>query len=191
MTDIEELADTLRALANALDTMGADWAVCGSLASTTYGEPRATNDIDVVAALSVPEARKLARALSATFYADEDMAVEAAQRGASFNVIHEKTFLKVDLFLPHPGPMGRGQLDRRRRLELMPGVEVPVLGPEDTVLQKLRWFAQTGETSDRQWRDLLSVVRAVELDRPFIDQRAAGAGLTALLERLLLEALED
>lgn len=191
MTDVEELADTLRALANALDAMGADWAVCGSLASTTYGEPRATNDIDVVAALSVPEARELAKALSATFYADEDMAVEAAQRGASFNVIHEKTFLKVDLFLPLPGPMGRGQLDRRRRLELMPGVEVPVLGPEDTVLQKLRWFAQTGETSDRQWRDLLSVVRAVELDRSFIDERAAGAGLTALLERLLLEALED
>jgi len=191
MTDVEELADTLRALAEALDAMGAEWAVCGSLASTTYGEPRATNDIDVVAALSVAQARQVARALMGDFYADEDMAAEAAERGASFNVIHEKTFLKVDLFLPPPGPMGRGQLDRRRRLELMPGVEVPVLGPEDTVLQKLRWFANTGETSDRQWRDLLSVVRAVELDRPFLAARAAGAGLTPLLEQLLAEAQED
>jgi len=177
--------------AEALDDLGAPWAVCGSLASTTYGEPRAANDIDVVAALSVPQARRVAAALSGAFYADEDMAVEAARRNGSFNIIHEKTFLKVGIFFPPPGPMGRGQLDRRRRLELMPGVEVPVLGPEDTVLQELRWFVKTGETSDRQWRDLLSVARAVALDRTFLDERAAGAGLTRLLERLLVEAEED
>ena len=188
MTDVEELADTLRALAAALDAEGVPWAVCGSLASTAYGEPRATNDVDVVAALSVEQARRLAGALADGFYADPDVAVDAARRGGSFNAIHQETFLKVDVFIPPPGPMGRGQLDRRRVLELMPDLSVPVLGPEDTVLQKLRWFARTGESSDRQWRDLLSVVRAVELDRSYLDPGAADAGLGGLLRRLLEEA---
>lgn len=191
MTDVDDLALTLRSLASAFDQAGLDWAVGGSLASTAYGEPRATNDIDVVAAVTTDALSPLVAELRSNFYADLDMAREAAARGSCFNLIDERTFLKVDVFLPHAGPMGRGQLERRRALELMPGVWVPVLGPEDTVLQKLKWFVATGETSDRQWRDMLSVVRAASLDRAFIDERARTAGLSVPLARLYAEAARN
>ena len=125
-------------MARAFDALDVRWAVGGSLASTTYGEPRATNDIDVVAALTSELAADFARRLGDDFYADEAAAAEAASRHASFNVLDQRTLLKVDVFIPPAGPIGEGQLERRRRIALFPAnPPVPVLAPEDTVLHEV------------------------------------------------------
>lgn len=70
-----------------------------------------------------------------------------------------------------------------RTLPLVGGIEVPVLGPEDVVLQKLRWFAIGGEVSERQWRDLVAVLRAGPLDDAYLDEVAEATGLEVLLTR--------
>lgn len=183
MNAIEELAETLAALHRAFDALGIEWAVGGSLASAAYGEPRATNDVDVIATLSEDAARRLATILGPDFYCSAEAAVEAAQRRDSFNIIDQRSFLKVDVFVPPAGPLGVGQLARRRRLVLVGAVEVPVLGPEDVVLQKLRWYRMGGGVSERQWRDLVQVMRASELDDAYLDEVAASTGLAALLAR--------
>lgn len=69
------------------------------------------------------------------------------------------------------------------------GRDLPVLGPEDTILQKLRWYQTGGEVSDRQWRDIISVLRASgeELDDAYLDATAEGAGLMSLLTRARAE----
>ncbi|HMR10313.1 MAG TPA: hypothetical protein PKA88_31265 [Polyangiaceae bacterium] len=167
MTDPDELAQALLTLAAAFEAMGVTWAIGGSLASAAHGEPRSTNDVDVIARLDEKSARLLTERLQPTFYADESSAVEAVRGRGSFNVIDNRSILKIDIFVPADGPLGVGQLDRRRLLELFTGVPAfPVLGPEDTVLQKLRWYQLGGEISDRQWRDITSVLRhaATEID---------------------------
>jgi len=171
----------------ALDELGVVWAIGGSLASAAYGEPRATNDVDIIAKLDASTARALVERLEHAFYADVEMALDAVLRRASFNVIDERSFIKVDIFVPHRGAMGDGQLDRRRRVDLMPGIALPVLGPEDVVLQKLRWFEMTGRTSDRQWRDLVSVLGSDGLDSEYLRATADAAGLGALLDDALRE----
>jgi hypothetical protein len=191
VTEIEELARTLVAIGEAFERIGAVWAVGGSLASAAYGEPRATNDVDVIADLDEASARAFARDLAGQFHADADVAASAAAAAQSFNVIDERSFIKVDVFVPPPGPMGQGQLDRRRILELLPGVEVPVLAPEDVVLQKLRCCELGGGVSDRQWRDIVAVLRGEELDGAYLDAVAARAGLAPLLHRARLEASES
>jgi len=83
-------------------------------------------------------------------------------------------------------PLGTGQLDRRVHLEIFAGMApVPILTAEDIVLQKLRWFQLGGELSDRQWRDVLSVLRGsrADLDDGYLTSVAAGAGLAEILER--------
>jgi hypothetical protein len=155
MTEVDELATTLASLSVAFDTLGVTWAVGGSLASAAYGEPRATNDVDVVARLDEEGARRLGTLLGDDFYCSEESAVDAVRRRDSFNVIDQRSFLKVDVFVPASGPLGEGQLDRRREIALWGGLKIPVIGPEDVVLQKLRWFRMGGETSERQWRDIV------------------------------------
>ena len=101
-------------------------------------------------------------------------------------MIDRRSFIKVDVFVPAPGPLGTGQLDRRVHLEIFAGMApVPILTAEDIVLQKLRWFQLGGELSDRQWRDVLSVLRGsrADLDDGYLTSVAAGAGLAEILER--------
>lgn len=194
MTDPDEMGRALEALADALDAMSVPWAVGGSLASSAYGEPRATNDIDIIATLSEPQARELVARLGGDFYADADAAADAARRRSSFNAIDKRSFIKLDVFVPEAGALGVGQLGRRLHLDIFPGLRpIPVLGPEDVVLQKLRWFRLGGEVSDRQWRDIVSVLRAMsrDLDNPYLDTVAVEADLTALLERARNDARSE
>jgi hypothetical protein len=141
MTDPDELGRAVAAIADALDEIGARWAIGGSIASTVHGEPRATNDVDIIAVLDEPQARALCARLGAAFHADPDTAAEAVRRRSSFNVIDTRSFIKLDVFVPPAGSMGQGQLDRRLETHALPGARpVFVLGAEDTVLQKLRGY---------------------------------------------------
>jgi len=73
---------------------------------------------------------------------------------------------------------------------VFPGVApLPVLGAEDAVLQKLRWYRLTGGTSDRQWRDIISVLRlAPSLDQAYLDRVAATGRLDDQLARARADA---
>ncbi len=191
MTDADELARALASLAAAFDALAVTWAIGGSLASAAHGEPRATNDVDVIALLDAREAIALTEALAEHFYADVDAAVEAVRARGSFNVIDNRSFIKIDIFVPEVGSLGTGQLARRRTLEIFPGVPaLPVLGPEDIVLQKLRWFRLGGEVSDRQWRDIVSVLRTAgaDLDDAYLDAVAQEHELISLLTRARADA---
>ena len=179
---------TVSAVANALDALEVSWAVGGSVASTLYGEPRATNDIDIVAALRQPHVDALLATLRPAFYADTLTVRAAVMTHDSFNLIDERTFLKVDVFVPPDGPMGRGQLDRRRRRNFGDALSICVLGPEDTVLQKLRWFRLGGEVSERQWRDIVAVLR---LSQPFDETYLRDTAEAASLGPLLVRAMSD
>ena len=185
----QDLKLTLASIGGALESIGVTWAIGGSFASTIHGEPRSTNDIDVVARLAARDARRLVVALGDDFYADESMIAEAIAANESFNVIDQRTFLKVDVFVPRPGPLGEDQLIRRQAYTLLDGPALYVLGPEDTALQKLRWYQLTGETSDRQWRDIMGVLRVTrDVDAAYMRDVANRTGLSVLLERALLEA---
>jgi hypothetical protein len=191
MTSADELRRALERIATALDALAVRWAVGGSLASAAYGEPRATNDVDLIAELDERAARAFVAALLG-FYADADSAADAARRNGSFNVIDTESFIKLDVFVPRAGALGRGQLDRVRSLALVPGMrEIPVLGPEDIVLQKLAWYRAGGEVSERQWRDILSVLRAQgeRLDTAYLERVADAEGLRPLLDRARTNAL--
>ena len=186
MTDPDEIGHALAAVARAFAAMAVRWAIGGSVASAAHGEPRATNDVDVIALLTEEQARAFTQQLGTSFYADADAAADAARRHSSFNVIDNRSFIKIDVFVPAPGALGAGQLDRVQMLEVLPGAgELPILGPEDVVLQKLRWHQLGGGVSDRQWRDIVSVLRIARdaIDFAYLDDVASHNGLAAALAR--------
>jgi hypothetical protein len=137
----DDIFVTLRDVAGALERLGVQWVVGGSFAGSAHGEPRATNDIDIIAALSAADVTPFIDGLGDKFYRDEAAIRDAVSRRSSFNLIDERTFVKVDLFVPPAGAMGEGQLVRRQRFDPAgSGVVIYVLSAEDVLLQKLRWF---------------------------------------------------
>jgi hypothetical protein len=189
--DTELLAAVARVVA-AFEALGVDYLVGGSVASSLFGEPRQTLDADLVARLFGRHAEPLAGRLSGEFYADLSAIVTAIQNQGCFNLIHLQTMTKVDVFVRWRDPFGQSQFARRQKKSV--GQTVPLelyfATAEDTVLAKLDWYLKGGRVSDRQWRDLLGVlkVQAASLDRAYLIHWAGELGVTDLLHRALNEA---
>ena len=99
---------------------------------------------------------------------------------------------KVDVFIPRPRPFLRSQLARAQKQTFTFETEMSAkfASPEDTILSKLEWYRMGGEVSDRQWRDILGVLktRAGELELDYLRQWAGQLKVNDLLERALKEA---
>ena len=186
--------DALRAtlaVVAALDELGLDYLIGGSLASSLHGIPRSTQDADVVVDLPPSRVGELVAALAGRFYVDEEMASNAVARAASFNVIHLETMFKVDLFVLGSDALSRSELARRQRYQIGRDLTaVFVASAEDTVLQKLLWYRRGNEVSDRQWRDVVEVLRVqgLRLDRDYLDRWADQLELRVLLDEARAEA---
>jgi hypothetical protein len=171
---------------SALDRLGVLHTIGGSIASSIAGEPRSTIDVDIVAALRDEHVAELTRQLSADFYVDEDAVRRAVATASAVNVIHHETSIKIDLFVAGGTPLDAQQLARRVRVDVG-GRIIYVHPPEDILLQKLRWFRLSGETSERQWRDAVAIVRVQgdRLDRLYVRQNAESVGVVDLVEKIL------
>ena len=134
--------------------------------------------------------RSLVRLLQDDFYADEQMAINAVNRQGSFNIIHFETMHKVDFFVLGSSAFDDAQLSRAT-MQSFDGEEMSVISAEDTILAKLRWYRMGGETSERQWSDVTSIVKVqgnrLELD--YMREMAVSIGVSDLLNRLLNQAL--
>ena len=183
--------DAFAPLRAALEQAGIRYAVGGSWASTAFGEPRFTNDIDILANFTPANLAPFLAALPPTYLADPDEAAVAVRQGRPFNVIYMPAAFKFDLFPAHAFPLGRTELDRAVSLPNSGLSEspIPFVTPEDILLAKLHWFRAGGEVSEVQWRDIRGILRARRdtLDRGYLEQSARQLGIDALLARALSE----
>ncbi len=190
-------ADPLAALApvvRVLEELQVRYYIGGSWASSAHGVARASLDVDLVADLGPDDVGPLVAALAPRYYVDEERVGQAVASGGSFNVVHLESMLKVDVFLSRGRPYDEEAL-RRARPETL---DVDVAGPsyflasaEDTVLSKLEWFRRGGEVSERQWSDVVGVLRATSgaLDLEYLERWATELGVADLLQRAVREAM--
>ena len=178
-----------RLVGDVLDELGVPWLVGGSVASSLHGIPRSTQDVDIVADMEGAQVGPFVGALQDRFYVDEDAVMAAVRRRSSCNLIHLDTMTKVDIFAMRRDALSRSEMDRRQLVEVGPGAHLPLACAEDIVLQKLDWFRKGGGVSERQWRDVLGVLRVCgpRLDMAYLRTVAAGEGLDRLLEEVIAE----
>ncbi|MCX6550101.1 MAG: hypothetical protein NTY02_03665 [Acidobacteria bacterium] len=190
MTGAIDPIETALLVSRLLDEMNILHTIGGSIASSFAGEPRSTLDIDIVAALEGRHVEALVAAFSPEFYVDADALRRAVRTRSSTSLIHQRTQLKVDLFVAGGTPLDASQLARRLRVDLGNGRHLFVHPPEDILLQKLHWYRRGGEVSDRQWRDIAAIVavQAGRLDRAYLRESADVLGVSDLLERALGES---
>ena len=181
---------------DAFDRLGIEYYVGGSLASSAYGVWRTTIDADVIADVQSSHVAPLVSALQADYYIDAEMIRHAIARRSSFNVVHLATMFKVDVFILKETAFDRAMFERRRREPLggsesgSPQDTVFVATPEDIVLHKLLWYRKGHEVSERQWRDVLEVLRVQrgKLDRSYMEHWAKETGVADLLSKALEQA---
>lgn len=189
--DAESIQLALR-VAEILDEIEVSYLIGGSVASSILGEPRATLDVDIVADLQLSHVQPLVQLMTEEFFIDERMVIEAIKRKSAFNVIHLNTMQKVDIFVLSNQPLAQVEMQRRQLLVLTLDPErlAWVASAEDIILQKLIWYRLGNQVSDRQWRDVLGVlkVQADRLDFNYLNQWTQTLELEYLMTQALREA---
>ena len=162
--------------AAALDAAAIPYMIVGSFASSAFGQPRTTMDLDVVIE---PTNETLARFLDGLdpdrFYVDREVAIDALRRRGMFNVIDSATGWKVDFVIRKATAHAVEELGRRIQGVLL-GVQVMVATPEDVILAKLGWAKDGG--SQRQLEDVANILaaRRDQLDRAYLERWIERAG---------------
>jgi hypothetical protein len=161
-----------------LEQAGIPYALVGSVASSIYGEPRATNDLDMVIQIGTDDAAKLVAAFPAEFFyvpPVEVVLVELGRaHGAHLNIIALEGMTKADLY-PLP-TLQRAWFERRRRLEVA-GRQIWVAAPEAVILNKLLFYREGG--GEKHLRDVQAMMMALgdSLDRAWLMQEARRIGV--------------
>ena len=191
MDNVPDILAAITPIVEALEELGIPYHIGGSVASSLYGLPRLTIDADLVADIRMKHVRPLVEQLETDYYIDEDMIRDAIRRQSSFNVIHQDTILKVDIFIPKSRLFDQEELRKIRQEVLSEGTRpFNIASPEGTILNKLEWYRMGGEVSDRQWNDILGVlkVQGTNLDMAYLRHWAADLKVTDLLERAFVDA---
>lgn len=159
--------------------------ITGSLASAFYGEPRSTQDLDIVVRAEEPQLQELGERLrNAGLYCDSSAIGEAVAVSGMFNAIDPATGWKIDFIALKPTPFHRSAFEGRSTSELG-GVRLQLIRAEDIVVAKLIW-AKMG-ASERQLRDVLGVlmVQGTALDRDEVERWVEDLGLRPQWEQVL------
>jgi len=187
----EPIAVTVK-VTRTLEKLGIPYLIGGSLASTLYGMVRTTQGSDIVAELRSEHVQPFVASLQDEFFMDEEMIVESIRRNSSFNLIHRASMFKVDVFIPSQNPFHRSQLARAQKqtFSTHPEVSARFASAEDIVLSKLEWYRLGGKISERQWRDILGVLKtqAGRLVLDYLREWARELKVSGLLERALKES---
>ena len=171
-------SELLHRLAEVFERLAIPYRVTGSMASIAYGEPRFTNDVDIVAQLRPAQADEFSAAFPAPeFYCSPEAVRQAARECFQFNVLHPASGLKADVIVVGDTPFDRSRFARGQRLLTDAAREAWFASPEDVILKKLAYFQQGG--SEKHLRDIVGIlkVQADAIDGAYIAEWVARLGV--------------
>jgi len=154
---------------------------------------RTTLDVDIIAELRLAQAATLRSLLEKEFYVDENMILDAIRQGASFNLIHLATLIKIDIFIHRRSEYQEMVIHRRSEDTLEDSSDSPSIyfaSPEDVILTKLQWYDLGSRISERQWLDVIGVIKVqhASLDAEYLQTWATHLGLSELLRKAFQDA---
>jgi len=148
-------------------------------------------DVDLLARMTPAAASRLPDLLGPDWYADGEEIRRALSLERPFNVIHRPSGEKFDLF-PVLVEFHDSELQRASPAAVRLGDEVlhlPVASVEDMILAKLQWYRMGDEVSERQWTDVLNLIRMnQDLELSYLHTWAERLGVRDLFDRAAVEA---
>ena len=183
----------LKPFIKVLNELSISYYIGGSIASSVFGLPRSTMNLHIVADIKNFHIPHLTKRLENKFYIDEDMIKDAINRISSFNLIHLETAMKIVVFIQQKDTYQKNAENRRTketRVENDKSSEFYFSSPEDIILNKLKWYEMGNRISERQWLDVLGVIKVQEnsLDKEYLKSWAEKIGVLKLLFDAFQEA---
>jgi len=187
-----EIVSALEPVITAFNELGILYYIGGSVASSVYGTARATLDIDLVSNLTALHIQPLIEKLKKLYYIDAEMISDALNNKSSFNILHLESMLKIDVFILKNSPYSIKSFERRLldKLDESPDtVSIYLCSPEDIIINKLEWYKSGGKISERQWLDILGVIKVQgeNLDKTYLIYWARQLELVDLLSTAFSE----
>jgi len=179
--------ELLQEIVELLEHLQIPYLVTGAIASMAYGEPRLTNDIDIVAAIEEQHITGLISAFPPDdFYISEDMIRDAIHHHGQFNIIHPASGLKVDVIIKQNTPFDNSRFRRIKRIHPAESYQANFAAPEDVIIKKMEYYKKGG--SDKHLRDITGILKVSGhvVDREYIITWAKKLGLMKIWE-----AVED
>jgi hypothetical protein len=185
----EEANEVTLLVIDVLDQLEIRYLIAGSLASSVHGAPRATLDADLLADVKSEHIENLFKKLNHAFYISEEGMRTALKHRTSFNLIHLNSLFKVDVFLPKNRQFDEKQFQNRSPYVVADNPErtAYIASAEDTILAKLDWYRLGNEVSERQWRDVVGILKIQDkrLNLEYLRHTASELGVLDLLCRLI------
>ena len=153
-----EQSELLGYLVRCLEKLGTPYFITGAVASIAYGEPRLTNDIDVVAELKEVDIAGLKECFpEGEYYLDPDSVLKAIERRHQFNIIHPASGLKVDVMISKGDAFDKSRFSRIKRLRPLEDTEANFASPEDVIIKKMEYYKEG--SSDKHIRDIMGMLK--------------------------------
>ena len=149
--------ELLLIISNIFEGLQIPYFVTGSIASMTYGEPRFTNDIDMVADIEDSDIPGLIHSFpEQDYYIDADSIEQAIQFKSQFNIIHLSSGLKIDVMIKKKTFFDNSRFSRIKRLRLEEK-EINFASPEDVILKKMEYYKMG--SSEKHLRDITGILK--------------------------------
>lgn len=162
------------------------YLVTGSVASMAYGEPRLTNDIDIVAEIKEQHIRDLLLEFPIDeFFVTAEMIKEAIRGPGQFNIIHPASGLKVDVIIKQGTPFDNSRFRRIQRIYPSDSYQADFASPEDVIIKKMEYYKEGG--SEKHLRDIAGILKisGEAVDRNYISGWVERLGLTEIWDAIL------
>lgn len=174
MGPLEVLKETLERF----EKLNIQYFLVGSLGAMYYSRPRYTNDIDLVVQISASDVQKFEALFDLeTFYCPPiEILRDEIMRAGSFNLIHQNSGIKIDIILLNQTEFYQSEFQRRRKVSLLPGLEVHIASPEDIIIKKLDFFREGG--SEKHLNDIREILIETPIDEEYLQKWVARFGLT-------------
>ena len=189
MSENPGLVEALEPVANALHSMDVSFYVGGLVASSYHIASRSTLDVDLVADLKRKNVDLLVDKLQNEYYMSGSAIIDAIERCSCFNLIHLSSSFKVDVFIPKNRDFDKISMTRAKlgKIDSRSEFEVPIASPEDTILSKLEWYRLGNEASERQWDDVVRVMKVLgdHANHEYLMRNAVNLNVADLLQKLL------
>jgi len=186
-----DIAGFLKLVIEALNAAGVEYLIGGAIAAWAWGEPRATQDLDLVVKIPIKAINRLSKELK-----KRDMLIPAEiildniledRADIPINAIHMHSGLKADLYPVREGDeLRQSAFQRREQVDYGPPIgKVYIHSPEDLVLYKLIYFGPSQQS--KHSRDIAAILKSKknELDMSYIEQWVARLGLSSLWKEML------